>query len=57
VRASASRLCDELFSEALFMSLTHVWLDIAAWVEDYNRGRPHSALGYATPVAFAAELD
>jgi transposase InsO family protein len=39
------------------MSLTHVWLEIAAWVEDYNRGRPHSALGYATPVAFAAELN
>ncbi len=57
VRASASRLCDELLSEALFMSLTHVWLEIAAWVEDYNRGRPHSALGYATPVAFAAELN
>ena len=57
VRASASRLCDELLSEALFMSLTHVRLEIAAWVEDYNRGRPHSALGYATPVAFAAELN
>ena len=57
MRASASRLCDELLSEALFMSLTHVWLGIAAWVEDYNRGRPHSALGYATPVAFAAELN
>ena len=57
MRASASRLCDELLNETLFMSLTHVWVEIAAWLEDYNRGRPHSALGYATPVAFAAELD
>jgi len=24
---------------------------------DYNRERPHSSLGYATPAAFAAELD
>ena len=32
-------------------------VEIAAWVEDYNRERPHSALGYETPVAFAAELD
>jgi len=29
---------------------------IAAWVEDYNQPRPHSALGYETPAAFAAEL-
>ena len=57
VRARASRLCDELLNETLFMSLTHVWVEIAAWLEDYNRGRPHSALGYATPAAFAAELD
>jgi transposase InsO family protein len=27
---------------------------IAAWVEHYNQHRPHSALGYATPAAFAA---
>ncbi len=25
--------------------------------EDYNQERPHSSLGYATPAAFAAELD
>jgi len=30
---------------------------IAAWADDYNRERPHSALGYETPAAFAAELD
>ncbi len=32
-------------------------VEIAAWVEDYNRERPHSALGYATPAEFAAELN
>jgi transposase InsO family protein len=29
---------------------------IAAWAHDYNTGRPHSSLGYATPDAFAADL-
>ncbi|MEM6410922.1 MAG: integrase core domain-containing protein, partial [Pseudomonadota bacterium] len=27
----------------------------ATWVADYNHRRPHSALGYATPAAFAAQ--
>jgi putative transposase len=39
------------------MSLAYARVEIAAWVEDYNRERPHSALGYTTPAAFAAELD
>jgi len=30
---------------------------LARWVEDYNTERPHSSLGYATPAAFAAELE
>ena len=29
---------------------------IAAWAHDYNTGRPHSSLGYATPAAFVADL-
>uniref|UniRef100_UPI003018FF3C transposase n=1 Tax=Alteraurantiacibacter palmitatis TaxID=2054628 RepID=UPI003018FF3C len=32
-------------------------IEIAVWVEDYNRERPHSSLGYTTSAAFAAELD
>jgi transposase InsO family protein len=32
----------------------HVLLLIGAWVTDYNTRRPHSALGYQTPAAFAA---
>jgi len=30
---------------------------ITAWADDYNIKRPHSSLGYATPAAFAAELN
>jgi transposase InsO family protein len=39
------------------MSMTHNRVEIAAWVENYNRERPHSSLGYATPAAFAGELN
>ncbi|WP_239807512.1 IS3 family transposase [Croceicoccus hydrothermalis] len=51
------RMRDELLNETLFLSLAHARVEIAAWVKDYNRERPHSSLGYATPAAFAAKLD
>ena len=50
------RMRDELLNETLFLSIAHARVEIAAWVDDYNRERPHSALGYTTPAAFAAEL-
>ncbi|MBY8335399.1 IS3 family transposase [Qipengyuania citrea] len=57
VESFNGRMRDELLNETLFMSLAHARVEIAAWIEDYNRERPHSSLGYATPAAFAAELD
>ena len=57
VESFNGRMRDELLNETLFLSLAHARVEIAAWVEDYNRERPHSSLGYATPAAFAAELD
>lgn len=48
---------DELLNETLFLSLAHARVEISVRVEDYNRERPHSSLGYATPAAFAAELN
>jgi putative transposase len=50
------RMRDELLNETLFTSLAHAREKIAAWADDYNTGRPHSSLGYATPAAFAADL-
>jgi putative transposase len=47
---------DELLNETLFTCLAHAREKIAAWTHDYNTGRPHSSLGYATPAAFAANL-
>ena len=57
VESFNGRMRDELLNETLFMSLDHARQKIAAWAADFNTGRPHSSLGYATPAAFAAELN
>jgi len=36
---------DKLLNESLFFGLDHAREKIAAWVDDDNRSRPHSALG------------
>jgi putative transposase len=51
-----ARMRDELLNETLFFSLGHARAAMARWVADYNQGRPHSSLGYATPAAYAAQL-
>jgi len=56
VESFNGRMRDELLNETLFTSLAHAREKIAIWVDDFNTGRPHSSLGYATPAAFAAEL-
>jgi len=50
------RMCDELLNETLFHGLHHARAETARWVDDYNTERPHSALGYQTPAAFAERL-
>jgi transposase InsO family protein len=50
------RMRDELLNETLFRDLDHARSALARWVGDYNERRPHSALGYATPAAYAASL-
>ena len=47
---------DELLNESLFFGLDHARIKIADWADDYNEQRPHSALGYLTPAAYAANL-
>lgn len=56
VESFNGRMRDELLNESLFFGLDHVREEIAAWIEDYNIERPHSALGYLAPAAFAATL-
>jgi transposase InsO family protein len=56
VESFNGRMRDELLNEALFFGLEHARHAIAEWTEDYNTGRPHSALDYQTPAAFAAKF-
>jgi putative transposase len=48
------RLRDELLNETLFRSLPHARVVLEAWRRNYNAERPHSSLGWQTPLAFAA---
>jgi putative transposase len=41
VESFNGRMRDELLNETLFLSMTHARVEITAWVEDYNRERPH----------------
>ncbi|MGA9207917.1 MAG: IS3 family transposase [Terriglobales bacterium] len=50
------RMRDELLNESLFLDLDQARQIIAAWVTDYNTTRPHSSLGYKTPLAYADHL-
>jgi putative transposase len=50
------RMRDELLNETIFYDLDHARSVLARWVASYNQHRPHSALGYLTPAAYAATL-
>jgi putative transposase len=56
VESFNGRMRDELLNETLFFDLGHARRAIGTWAADYNLQRPHSSLGYLTPVAFAANL-
>jgi transposase InsO family protein len=49
-----SRFRDEFLAREVFENLPAASRLTAAWKEDYNHHRPHSSLGYVTPVEFAA---
>jgi len=50
------RMRDECLNEHLFFSMCHVRAVVAGWVHDFNTARPHSAIGYMTPRAYATTL-
>ena len=50
------RMRDDLLNETLFLNVDHARVEIAAWVQINNKERPHSAVGYNAPAAFAAEM-
>jgi putative transposase len=47
------RLRDECLNEHVFFSLEDARRTLETWRQDYNRNRPHSALGNLTPEEFA----
>lgn len=47
------RLRDECLNEHWFLGLSDARRIVEDWRQDYNQQRPHSALGYQTPVEFA----
>jgi putative transposase len=49
-----SRYRDEFLSQGRWPTLPRARAENALYRADYNNVRPHSALGYATPAAFAA---
>lgn len=51
-----SRFRNEFLNEVLFSTLTDARTQIATWKEDYNRHRPHSALGNIPSAKFAVKI-
>jgi putative transposase len=47
------KLRDEFLNVSYFRNLFEARRQASAWQKDYNDVRPHSALGYRTPAAFA----
>ena len=54
VESFNSKLRDELLEREVFSSILEARVMVEDWRVDYNERRPHSALGYVTPAAFAA---
>jgi putative transposase len=56
VESFNGRLPDEFLNETLFTSLTQARLAFEEWRRDYNTARPHSRIGWLTPVEQAAQF-
>lgn len=52
VESFQGRLRDECLDRHWFLGLADARQTIEAWRQDYNRARPHSALGYRPPEEF-----
>jgi len=57
VESFNSRLRDELLDRELFTTVLEARVLCEQYRRFYNEGRPHSALDYKTPVAYAAECE
>ena len=56
VESFNGRLRDECLNANWFMTLNEAREKVEAWRLEYNEQRPHSSLGYRTPLEFAADV-
>ncbi|TPG15511.1 integrase core domain-containing protein [Sphingomonas oligophenolica] len=54
VESVNGRLRDECLNTHWFLSLEDARTKIEAWRRDYNESRPHTSLGWLTPIEYAA---
>ncbi|WP_155006270.1 IS3 family transposase [Sphingomonas hengshuiensis] len=54
VESFNGRLRDECLNRHWFLSLEDARAKIEAWRRDYNESRPHTSLGWLTPIEYAA---
>lgn len=55
VESFNGRLRDECLNTNWFLSLADARAKIEAWRREYNESRPHTALGWLTPMEYAAQ--
>lgn len=56
VESFDGRTRDELLNKTLSFDLDDARTKVTSWVADFNTARPDSALGYLTPVSYAANF-
>jgi putative transposase len=57
VESFQGRLRDECLDRHWFLGLDDARRTVESWRQDYNRSRPHSALGYRSPEEFRLGFD
>jgi transposase InsO family protein len=55
IESFIGKLGDECLDQYLFTNLAEARETVEHWRQEYNEYRPHSSLGYLTPMEFAAQ--
>jgi len=56
IEAFNGRLRQECLNESWFLSLEDARQKVEAWRQDYNKNRPHGALGNVSPLVYASAM-
>ena len=57
VESFSGKFRDECLNLHWFLDLTDARVTIEQWRTDYNRDRPHSVLGYLTPLEYRQDIN